>query len=49
MLVFKITKSLQCILKMNVDFLFHVVFSNYFRLHDGEITSKLKTHHEGNS
>ena len=36
-------------LKANVGFLFHDVFSNYFRLHAGEVTSKLKTHHESNS
>ena len=36
-------------LKTSVGFLFHYVFSNYFRLHAGEVTSKLKTHYESNS
>ena len=36
-------------LKTNVGFLYHVVFSNYFCLHVGEVTSKLKTHLESNS
>ena len=41
-------EKLKTVYLQKCRFLFHYVFSNYFRLHTGEVTLKFKTHHQSN-